>query len=262
MHITGTMTQMETYFDEWHTEDFIASHSNLITRINNIEANQSDKNNNFSDAILKLANLISNKLDNDSTQITSIDNINSITSKNEAKPGEINLKRFNSKITENSNNINNLIKIIGVNTGNNNDSIFERIESLENSTPSTENIDNRVQNFFNGNEIPTNSDLNTYKTPGIYRCKDDTIAKNLQNRAIDKAFNLIVLRHKDNSVRQIINEYENNNIWIRNYQNVEQKWTNWTKLYGEHNTFTFPMEVQFSEKGTKTYTIIATDIQE
>lgn len=260
MHITGTMTQMETYFEEWHEEDFATLHSSLFNRIDAIESDKDTNIDNFKRKLLTLANLISFKLDGDVTQITNLENLNNITNKTEATAASINLKNFNEKLTQHNGLITTLQNLIGTNTTNNNNSIFSRLASLENSNLSTSNIDERISNFFEGTIIPTNSDLNTYKTPGIYKCIDDSVANGLRNKPINKAFSLIVLRHKNNSVRQIINEYDNNNIWVRNYRNVEQNWSDWTKLYGEHNTYTFPMEVEFSNS-TKTYTIIATDIQ-
>ena len=262
MHITGTMTQMETYFEEWHTDEFATLHASLITRIDKIESDKQTETDRLKEKFLTLANLISVKLDGNDTQIGSIDNINNITSKIEAYTNSINLKDFNSRITANYNEIARIAGLIGTNTTNNNNSIFARLLSLENSNLSTANIDERIDNYFEKNEILSGDNLNTYTKPGIYRCKLDSIASNLTNSATNKAFSLVVLRHSDNSVRQIVNENDNNNnIWTRNYNNVQQSWSNWTKLYGEHNTFTFPMEVEFSDS-TKTYTIVATNVQE
>lgn len=262
MHITGTMTQMETYFEEWHTDDFATLHASLLTKIDKIESDKQSETNDLKNKLLTLANLISVKLDGNNTQISNINNINSITNKLEAYTNSINLKDFNSRITANNNEITRIANLIGTNTTNNNNSIFARLLNLEQSNLSTTNIDERIDNYFEKNEILSGDDLNTYTKPGIYRCKLDSIASNVNHCATNKAFSLVVLRHSDNSVRQIINENDNNNnIWVRNYNNVQQSWSNWTKLYGEHNTFTFPMEVEFSDS-TKTYTIVATNIQE
>lgn len=262
MHITGTMTQMETYFEQWHTDDFATLHASLLTKIDKIESDKQSETNDLKNKLLTLANLISFKLDGDNTQINSIDNINNITSKDEAHAQSINLKDFNNRIEANYNEIIRIASLIESNASNNYNGILSRLTSLENSNLSTENIDDRINNYFEKNEILSGDDLNTYTKPGIYRCKLDSIASNVNHCATNTAFSLVVLRHSDNSVRQIINENDNNNnIWVRNYNNVQQSWSNWTKLYGEHNTFTFPMKVEFSNS-TKTYTIIATDIQE
>lgn len=262
MHITGTMTEMETYFEQWHTDDFATLHASLLTKIDKIESDKQSETNDLKNKLLTLANLISVKLDGNDTQISSINNINSITNKLEAYTNSINLKDFNNRITANNDEITRIASLIGTNTTNNNSSIFARLLNLEQSNLSTTNIDERVDNYFEKNEILSGDDLNTYTKPGIYRCKLDSIANNVNHRATNTAFSLVVLRHSDNSVRQIINENNNNNnIWIRNYNNVQQSWSNWTKLYGEHNTFTFPMKVEFSDS-IKTYTIVATNIQE
>lgn len=272
MEITGTLTKLRTHFEEWHKDKFTTLHSALFTRMDEIEANRNTDNDNIKDKLLLITNLISSKLDGNNSQITNINDINTINNKTEAYSNNINLKNLNERLTrldrEDVNNPNNngkilqLEKKIGENTSSNKNDIYSRLLNLEQTNLSETNIDTRIDYAFEGQIISTNDDLNTYKKPGIYRYLDisDKSTITMRHTPVSTPFSLIVLNHKQNSVRQIINESDNNNIWIRNYDNTTQSWGNWTKLYGEHNTYTFSMEVDFKDS-QKTYKILATDIE-
>lgn len=263
MNITGTLTQLKQFFEEWHSSDdnkFITLHQRLIDRMDTIEANKDLNTEMFTNNLLSIANLISNKLDGDATQITDITQLSTITSKNEAKNNTINLKNFNNRLS----NLETLPSIIGTDTSSNK-TIVQRLQFLENTNQSEANIDSRVNiginNFIKGANIQSNDSLNNYVTPGVYKSITDNISSSLTNCPTKKSFNLIVLEHENNSVRQIISEYSSNDIWVRNYQNRTTSWSEWSKLYGTHNTIPFQMQIEF-ENSTKNYTILATDIQE
>lgn len=261
MEITGTLTQLKEFFEEWHSSDddkFDTLHARLKQEINNIKSTANNNNAVLSENILALANLISHKLDGNQENITNLNSLNNITNKTEAQSSSFNLKDFNIRI----NALEGLPSIIGQNTSTNNKTIFQRLHDLEVSNLSTTNIDERILNFFKGKNIQSGDNLNadTYRTPGIYKCVNESIAASLTNCPVRIAFNLAVVEHEDRSVRQILTEYNNNEIWTRNYRNRTQNWSNWSKLYGTHNTTPFQMEVEFSNS-TKTYTILATEIE-
>lgn len=259
MEITGTLTQLKQYFEEWHSSNdnkFDTLHKRLIERIDDMQENAQYGNEALAGKVLTLANLISKKLDGSNVQISSLNDITNITNKIEATDSNINFKAFNNRL----NNLELLTSIIGRDTSGNTKTIIERIKELELSNLSAANIDERIGLALRGTDIKSRDDLNTYKTPGIFKCATYNIATSLNNCPVNVAFNLIVLEHEDKSCRQIITEYEGNDIWVRNYKNRNTTWTNWTKLYGEHNTTPFQMQVEFSQS-TKTYTILATKIE-
>ena len=77
-----------------------------------------------------------------------------------------------------------------------------------------------------GTDIPANSDLDNYTTPGTYNCVSSTIAKSLSHCPItDEGFTLIVLRTNSNSVKQIIH----GNVLGKNYTRrcLENTWSAW-----------------------------------
>ena len=259
MEITGTLTQLKQYFEEWHssnTNKFDTLHQRLIDRIDNIQNNAQNNNDVLSGKILTLANLISKKLDGSETQISNLNDITNITNKIEATDSTINFKNINNRLS----NIEVLTGIIGTDTSGDTRKILDRIKTLETNSLSATNIDDRINIAFKGKDIKSRDDLNSYKTPGIFKCATYNIATSLTNCPINVAFNLVVLEHEDRSCRQIITEYEGNGIWIRNYKNRSETWSNWTELYGEHNTTPFQMQVEFSQS-TKTYTVLATKIE-
>ncbi len=94
-------------------------------------------------------------------------------------------------------------------------------------------------------EIPASSDLNTYRTPGIYLCSSNTTAAGLSNSPTTMAFNLVVLptvKSSNGTVNgciQIVRVYQNNNAteqpsvprtWQRSY--YSGTWKNWMMISG------------------------------
>lgn len=253
MQITGTLTQLKQYFEKWHTDKFATLHRLLYQELERIEDKSDNDNDYLTGKVLVLANLISKKLDGNTTQITNLDNLNQITSKQEATDNSINFKSLNSRLNTLSPIIEAIQSKIGIDASGSNKTILERISDLESSTLSNVNVNNLIQSFFNGKTIATNDNLDTYKTAGVYKC-DNTTALTIQC-PVQKGFHLTVLPHANNSVRQFFMLAENNRIWTRNYYNNTESWSNWTELYGEHNTSLIQMEVEFSDS-TRTYTFI------
>ena len=273
MEITGTLARIETYFEEWHRKKYNELHQSTIQSIEALMQNSVD--NIARQKILDLANLISKKLDGDATQITNINDISNILSKVEATNNSINLKAINQRLTAldaaNIGLVSQILNKLGTDTTNGSQTIYQRLKSLESTSLSTTNVSNliadAISQSFQGNNIANNDDLNTYQTPGIYKCQLNATAATLkcgtENSPFVKAFNLIVLKDADKGVRQIVSLYNTHDIYIRYYyQSFNPQWSEWKKLYGEHNTQPFDMEVEFSSDGSKkVYTVLATEIR-
>lgn len=271
MEITGTLARIETYFEEWHRKKYASLHQSTAEAINAIRERVDNKDR----PILDLANLLSKKLDGDSTQITDIDDISNILSKNEATNNAINFKTINQRLTaldaQNTGLVQQILNKLGTDTTSGSQTIFQRLKSLENTSLSTTNVSNLItegiQQAFNGNDIQKNDSLNDekYRVPGIYKCELNATAVTLATDTCPttKAFNLVVLKTANKGVRQIISTYDSNDLWIRNYyQTYDPQWSAWTKLYGTHNTQSFDMEIEFSSDGSKkVYTLLATEVK-
>ena len=121
-------------------------------------------------------------------------------------------------------------------------------------------------------DIPLNGEtnLNNYKTPGIYISKDASTTSGLSNKpsgAYNSAFTLIVIPHMEKSVRQILLTGESNDngnrIYMRNYQKSSNSWgksenNGWYELYGDHNLKPLQMTVEWSDSSepSTTYTLL------
>ena len=258
MEITETLDDLGKKFERWHTDKYNTLHYNTIQSIESLANTTIEETDLIKLKILDIANLISVKLDGNRTNITNINDINTILNKIEATSDSINLKDFNTRLNE----IQTLKTLIGNNTSPSNASIFERLATLESANLSTENVNNQIFSFFTGTDIVANDDLNDFKTAGVFKCPSNATVRTLSNCPTENAFNLIVLEHASNSVRQILCTHNTsgdvNKIWTRNYYNYETSWSNWTEIYGEHNTTKLEMNVEFSNGTTKTYTILTT----
>lgn len=77
--------------------------------------------------------------------------------------------------------------------------------------------------------IPTNADLNNYKTSGFYRCPADATVKTLTNCPTANAFSLLVETHA--GVKQTLTVYLTTNqpiTYVRNFYN--NTWGAWSRL--------------------------------
>lgn len=91
-------------------------------------------------------------------------------------------------------------------------------------------------NFFPATkEIPANSDLNDYRTPGVYNCKTNADAESLINSPTEVAFSLQVYRTTVNGYRQVVmpcqvtDTAENTNrVWTRASYNAN--WGSWCQI--------------------------------
>lgn len=85
--------------------------------------------------------------------------------------------------------------------------------------------------------IAANTDLNTMKSAGFYKCPNDTTAKTLSNCPTELAFSLVIENHA--GVKQTLTVYTTDGnpiIYIRNYYNGT--WGFWGRLSynAEHST--------------------------
>ena len=258
MKISETLEDLSKRYEEWHEKKYNALHSRTIDAIQSLSDNNDDELNNIKSKMVDLITLFAKKTDGEANNITDINDINILLNKYESNNNNINLKTFNEKIDE----IQSIKTLIGQNTSSSALSIFERLTNLENINLSSENVRNLITSAFKGESISANDDLNNYITPGIYVCNTNATARTLSNCPTELAFNLIVLEHATDSVRQFLSIYntnENGNqIWTRNFYDYTNSWSNWTQIYGEHNTTKLQMDVEFSDGTQKTYTILTT----
>lgn len=94
--------------------------------------------------------------------------------------------------------------------------------------------------YLMSNTIPLNSDLNDYKTPGFFRCGNDTIAASLSNSPTTHSFSLIIEANVGESsaigFKQTLTTHMTDNtsmIMYRNYHNGT--WGNWITFYTTNN---------------------------
>ena len=258
MEITTTLNNLSKNFEEWHEKKYNALHSRTIQQIEQLSSSNDEEISNVTSKLLDVINLFAIKLDGNSSNITSLNDINILLNKTEATNNSINFKTFNEGMQQ----LQQLKNLVGNNTSASNSTIFERLTNLENSNLSTSNVNNLIQSAFKGQTIEAQSNLNNFLTPGIYKCTTNNTAQTLTNSPTTLAFNLIVLEHAQDSVRQIliINDTNDNGnkIFTRNYYDYMSNWSNWTQIYGEHNTTKLAMEVEFSDGTHKTYNILTT----
>ena len=141
MEITETLDDLGKKFERWHTDKYNALHYNTIQSIESLANTTTEETDLIKLKILDIANLISVKLDGNRTNITNINDINTILNKIEATSDSINLKDFNIRLNE----IQTLKTLIGNNTSSSNASIFERLATLESTNLSTENVNNQIK---------------------------------------------------------------------------------------------------------------------
>lgn len=78
--------------------------------------------------------------------------------------------------------------------------------------------------------IPSNANLNDYKTPGWYYCPSNATVGTLSNCPASRAFSLRVYTHA--GTNQVLTTYipsDDLRIYIRNYYNNE--WSDWYRIY-------------------------------
>ncbi|MBR3208640.1 MAG: hypothetical protein IKF82_00070 [Bacilli bacterium] len=95
-------------------------------------------------------------------------------------------------------------------------------------------------------QIPAQSDLNTYTTPGKYYCATKANGQTMTNSPWEEgtgyAFSLIVLKHGSGGIRQILFGNTSSSalgadIWTRNLNTSQgvDTWGTWFKIYGTNN---------------------------
>ena len=97
---------------------------------------------------------------------------------------------------------------------------------------SKEEIDNKFENWsgLSSESIPSNANLNEYKTVGFFRCRATSIAQTIENTPTVTPFTLLVELHAADGVKQTVTRHTLTapSTWVRSCYNGE--WGSWTKL--------------------------------
>lgn len=267
MGISLTLAELKEYFKIWHNNNnnFDDLHNNKFeTYISNYLSRNGilDKINivnSVKTGIVQVAMIISKSVDG-STSLTPSsslsDAINEINNKN-INFNDINLKKlYNTYIQTHTSQIEELKNNKADKTYVND--LVSNIESDLGITPTSIAIQNMPVN--------NQTNLNTYKTIGIYKSKDAATTQTLSNKPASvegTAFDLIVLQHMDNGYRQLLltsnNDGSGNSIYTRNYLSSNDQWSEWYEFYGTHNTSPLQMKIEWSESaggGSSIYTLL------
>lgn len=266
MGISLTLTELKEYFKIWHENNFNELHKQKITEYigQYLDSNGlSDKINITDDIKTTLTNIgkvVSQMIDGESnlsnsSSLTDVTNelINKIQNNSLSS---VNLKQLSTKVDTHTTTITNLSQ-----------NKIDK-EYVDNAIASVEGRIGTTPTQIQTQNIPIDTtdaskDLNNYKTPGLFRSINAQNTSTLQNvpaGAANSGFNLIVLLHLENSVKQLLLTGENtasgNRIYMRNYLHSAGQWSEWYELYGEHNLQPLQMKVEWSEGGETTYTLL------
>lgn len=76
--------------------------------------------------------------------------------------------------------------------------------------------------------IPENTELNNYKTPGLYICKANSIVATLSNCPTGTAFIMKITGDTSNWIKQELSLYNSVSIYTRDYHTWDQSgWSSW-----------------------------------
>lgn len=113
--------------------------------------------------------------------------------------------------------------------------------------PNWDKIDSKLEiaNKFNAINIPENSDLNNYTSPGIYKCALNATATTLTNCPDVVAFSLVVLENTNSGISQFISTYATNapKVYLRNKYN--NTWGSWVRIYNSNDITASPTELNY-----------------
>lgn len=266
MGISLTLSELKQFFETWHTNNFNKLHeADIINTINNYfdEKGLSTKINKITDLQSSIINVIKyvsksiNGVSGISESSTLKSALNELSNKN-VDLSTINLVNLNTKINQNNNNITTqLNKKADAETVNN------RLSQLESSSGA-------VPKQLQVQDISNNSDLNNYKTPGLYKSATSETTSTLKHKPTslpDAPFTLAVIPHMASSVKHILIvgniTDDGNRIYMRNYLSSENSWgktenNGWYELYGDHNTKPLQMKIEWSDENlpNTTYTLL------
>ena len=97
---------------------------------------------------------------------------------------------------------------------------------------SAKEVDEKFDNWsgLSSESIPSNADLNNYKTVGFFRCRATSIAQTVGNTPTVSPFTLLVELHAADGVKQTVTRHTltSPSTWVRSCYNGE--WGAWTKL--------------------------------
>lgn len=119
----------------------------------------------------------------------------------------------------------------------------------------------KVHSYETGKSIPANSDLNNYKTTGVYSVNTDTDAPTITNIPEQVGGKLIVsnIVPSSNFIHQFYFS-DTNHIYVRMYSNWNTSWSTWKELGeggGDSKTHTYEKGIEIPEDADlNTYTTI------
>lgn len=266
--ITLTLGELKEYFKIWHENNFNELHTQKIKNTISEYLNQNgimEKINiidSIKTTVINITEILSKIIDGGS-DLSNSSTLNSAITELRRKYNNFKNTNFNTLIAI-SNELSRHTTLINNLSSNsvNKDDMNEQLDAIKNSIGvipkqiQTQNIP--VTEFGN--------DLNNYKTPGLYCSKSKENTSNLLHvppRAQGMGFSLVVLQHMDNSVRQLLLSSDasaaGNRTFSRNYIASSNKWSEWYELYGEHNTQTLQMHIEWSDPeglSPTTYTLL------
>ena len=265
MGITTTLEQLGSRFAEWHTDTRAGNiHTAIYNEIDNLTSMINGQTSDINSENTKIIQALNKIIKGQSTGYT----LNNI-------PTTPNLTLLQNQI----NSINAFISyqdIYGTEANTLKDYIDNEIQRVNTVDLKKNEI---INNFLIQNDITQqNANLNDYKYHGLYRCLTQNIAQTLQNipTGLNTPFILLVLSayqttddtraNKDGIVRQVLlqiydggaNQTTTNGykIYSRYYAKSNNQWSNWSELYGTHNTQPVSMNVEFSTGTTQEYILL------
>ena len=264
MAITVTLDKIKEKFDEWHngSSNYDKIHKATNDRLAAVESNTSENDENINVINKQLIKLINGSASSSNNEVDSAYSNN----------GSVNFKTLKDDISI-------IKKQLGITNASTtvSDLITNMIAPLKEQVNQIDtNPSHHYHEYIMQQEISTGADLNNYTRSGIYRCTDASYMQQMTNHPVDvkyTPFYLIVLSgydwddtnytatEDDYIVRQIfLGAYGDNTygdvIFTRNYFKATGTWSEWSELYGTHNTERTQMSVEFSSGATKNYILL------
>lgn len=101
-----------------------------------------------------------------------------------------------------------------------------------------------VPTLLAGTAIPSDVDLNDYKTPGNYHCSQSAYPATISNCPVDKAFRLEVFYANGTNyyIAQRLTDYASGTEYYRLYVVTSDKWNDWSVLNTTKTVTTLPSQ--------------------
>jgi hypothetical protein len=250
MGITTTLSKLYDKFYEWHINKYAELHESTENKINNINRDISSDITNVNNKIVKVAEKLILRTNGTSPEVN-IDNISDVLNDNISN--NINLVQLNDNINANTREINNI----------KNYAIDETYVAEEISSAMSDVGSNHYHYSIRTKDIKSGDNLNEYKETGIYRCTDGSTTQNITNipsgMTLAPFFMTVFSAYNSTGVDASIvvqtiylayGDVGEKKIYTRNWYNNGHEWSNWSELYGTHNTSVHEMTVNFADNPT------------